>query len=122
MSRLSKTTFSILSTSELKAQILSLPPLLFPSFNLLLETKTDTFAPTTVIFSRSGEVNLKPGFDFSLDLTVRANPETWDEVLSGRSNLLSEFFRGRVRFRNQRTAWSRFCLLSYLLSGQNRKT
>jgi putative sterol carrier protein len=116
MSRLSKTTFSILSTSELKAQILSLPPLLFPSFNLLLETKTDTFAPTTVIFSRSGEVNLKPGFDFSLDLTVRANPDTWEDIISGRSTLLSEFFRGRVRFRNQRTAWNRFCLLSYFLA------
>jgi hypothetical protein len=106
----------LLSRSELQDQIKSLPPFLFPSFNLLLETKPGTFAPATVLFSLSGEVNLKPGFDFGLDLTVRADPGAWNEILSGRSTLLTEFFRGRVRFRNQRTAWNRFCLLSYFLA------
>lgn len=93
-----------------------LSPLLFPSFNLLLEKHPDHFEPATINFLESGGVRLQPGFDFGLDLTVRANPETWDDIISGRTTLLSEFFRGRVRIRNQRTAWNRFCLLSYFLA------
>jgi hypothetical protein len=111
----------LLSRSELQDQIKSLSPFLFPSFNLLVETKPGTFAPATVLFSLSGEVSLKPGLDFGLDLTVRADPGTWNEILSGRSTLLTEFFRGRVRFRNQRTAWNRFCLLSYFLNQKGIK-
>ena len=116
MSRLPQKTLAILSAPELKTQILSFPPSLFQSFNLLLETEPDRFEPATINFSLSGEAKLNPGFDYGLDLTVRASPETWERILSGRATLLSEFFRRRVRFRNQRTAWNRFCLLSFFLA------
>lgn len=122
MKNISNKIFDLLTGSESRSQISSLPFPLSPSFNLLLEIRPDHFDPVTVVFLESGEVRLRPGFDYSLDLTIRADPETWEGILSGRATLLSEFFAGRARFRNQRTAWNRFCLLSYLLSGQNRKT
>ena len=121
MKYISKRIVDMLTGSESRSRIASLPFPLFPSFNLLLEKQPDRFDPATVNFLESGQVRLQPGFDYGLDLTIRADPETWDEVLSGRSTLLSEFFRGRVRFRNQRTAWNRFCLLSYFLSKSERQ-
>ncbi|MCX5866144.1 MAG: hypothetical protein NT009_01505 [Proteobacteria bacterium] len=120
MNRILKSLKQTFSNPDLLPDFSAFPPFLVPSFNLLLEKQPDHFDPVTVFFLESGEVRLQPGFDYGLDLTVRADPETWDEVLSGRSTLLSEFFAGRVRFRNQRTAWNRFCLLSYFLSRKNR--
>ena len=120
MKSVSKRIFDLLTEGESRSLISSLPFPLAPSFNLLLEIKPDRFDPVTVNFLESGQVRLQPGFDYGLDLTVRADPGTWDEVLSGRSTLLSKFFAGQVRFRNQRTAWNRFCLLSYFLAKSER--
>ena len=116
MNRILKSLKQTFSNPDLVPDFSAFPPFLIPSFNLLLEIRPDHFDPATVNFLESGQVRLRPGFDYSLDLTVRADPETWEEVLSGRSTLLSELFRGRVQFRNQRTAWNRFCLLSYFLA------
>jgi len=116
MKHIPKRIVDMLAGSESRSRIASLPFPLFPSFNLLLEKRPDCFDPATVVFLESGEVRFQPGIDYGLDLTVRANPDTWEDIISGRSTLLSELFRGRVQFRNQRTAWNRFCLLSYFLA------
>ncbi|MCX5860130.1 MAG: hypothetical protein NT056_09585 [Proteobacteria bacterium] len=120
MKNISKRILDLLTGSESGSWVSALPIPLSPSFNLLLENRPGHFDPVTVNFLESGEIRLQPGFDYGLDLTVRADPGTWDEILSGRSTLLSEFFAGRVRFRNQRTAWNRFCLLSYFLSRERK--
>ncbi|MDD5223715.1 MAG: hypothetical protein PHE84_06975 [bacterium] len=121
MKNTTKRIFDLLTGSKSGILVSALPFPLYPSFNLLLEIRPDYFDPITVNFLESGQVRLQPGFDYGLDLTIRSDPGTWEGILSGRSTLLSEFFAGRVRFRNQRTAWNRFCFLSYFLATSERQ-